>query len=119
MAVFSLALVSCSNDDGDNEVTSSIVGTWEVTERKVSSPYSIEDGLQVGERITSHSDGRYEEPHDTGKWSQEGNTLICTSDDDFLSIPGGWEILKLTDKVLEVRLDYGSFVQGKLKMKKV
>ena len=121
MAVFSLSLVSCGNSDEDELTEASIVGTWEVTYVKASSAYPMEDyggGLNIGDRMTFHSDGTYEDKVDIGRWSINGNTLTVVIDDD-MSIPAVMTIKKLTDKVLEVELNYGSFIQFEIKMKRV
>ncbi len=121
LAVFSLALVSCGDDDDDEEVfEASVVGTWEVTYVKASSSYDMDDeeGLKVGDQMTFYSDGRYEDSEETGRWSKQGNILTVTINDDF-SIPSVMTITKLTDKVLEVSLDYGSLIQFEIKMKRV
>jgi len=121
MAVFSLSLASCGNSDDDDVVEASIVGTWEVTYVKASSSYPMEDvgdGLKIGDRMTFHSDGTYEDSIDIGRWSLNGNTLTVVVDDD-MSLPAIMKIKKLTDKVLEVELDYGSFIQFEIKMKRV
>lgn len=116
MAVFSLTLASCGDDDED--LSASVVGTWEVIYVKATSSYDMEEGIKVGERLTFYSDGRYQDSEDTGRWSKDGNTLTITIDDDF-SIPAVMKIAKLTDTVLEVKLDYGGILQFEVKMKRV
>lgn len=116
MAFFCLTFVSCGDDDED--LSASVVGTWEVTYVKATSSYDMEEGIKVGERLTFYSDGRYQDSEDTGRWSKDGNTLTITIDDDF-SIPAVMKIAKLTDTVLEVKLDYGGILQFEVKMKRV
>lgn len=121
MAVFSLSFMSCGDDEDDEDVyEASVVGTWEVTYVKATSSYDMDDdeGLKVGDRMTFYSDGRYKDSEDTGRWSKNGNTLTVTIDDDF-SIPAVMVITKLTDTILEVKLDYGSLIKFDVKMKKV
>lgn len=121
MAVFSLSFMSCGDDEDDEDVyEASVVGTWEVTYVKATSSYDMDDdeGLNVGDRMTFYSDGRYKDSEDTGRWSKNGNTLTVTIDDDF-SIPAVMVITKLTDTILEVKLDYGSLIKFDVKMKKV
>ena len=43
LVVTSLAFVSCSDDDDDNQYNSAIVGTWKVTEVKTSQSGSYMD----------------------------------------------------------------------------
>ena len=117
MAVFSLTFMSCSDDDED-VYEASVVGTWEVTYVKATSSYDMYGGYNVGDRMTFYSDGRYQDSEDTGRWSKDGNTLTITIDDDF-SIPAVMKIAKLTDTVLEVKLDYGGILQFEVKMKRV
>ena len=71
--------------------------------------------------MTFYSDGTYEDSEDNGRWSKDGNTLtiILDDDDDDISIPAVMKIKKLTDTVLEVKLDYGGIIQFEIKMKRV
>ena len=39
MAVFSLSLVSCGNDDNDEPTSSALVGTWDIISNVYYSPY--------------------------------------------------------------------------------
>lgn len=119
MAVLSFTLVSCGGD-GEEDYEASVVGTWEVTYVKVTSSYDMDDeeGLEIGDQMTFYSDGRYMDSEDTGRWSKNGNILTVTIDDE-LSVPSVMTITKLTDKVLEVKLDYGSLIQFEIKMKRV
>lgn len=118
MAVFSLSFMSCGDDDED-VYEASVVGTWEVTYVKATSSYDMYGGYNVGDRMTFYSDGRYKDSEDTGRWSKNGNTLTLTIDDDDFSIPAVMVITKLTDTILEVKLDYGSLLKFDVKMKKV
>lgn len=119
MAVLSFTLVSCGGD-GEEDYEASVVGTWEVTYVKVTSSYDMDDeeGLEIGDQMTFYSDGRYQDYEETGRWSKKGNILTVTIDDE-LSVPSVMTITKLTDKVLEVKLDYGSLIQFEIKMKRV
>jgi hypothetical protein len=119
MMVAALGFTACGDDEED-VIEASVVGTWEVTYVKASSSYDMDDdeGLKIGDQMTFYSDGRYKDSEDTGRWSKKGNTLTVTIDDDF-SIPAVMTITKLTDKVLEVKLDYGSLIQFEIKMKRV
>lgn len=96
MAVFSLAFVSCGDDDDDDvdiEPTATIVGTWEITENnfdlKIKEIMGMdidgwetdeEESMQVGDRITFSENGRYSTKNDTGSWKKSGNTLKVKSD---------------------------------------
>ena len=42
LVVTSLAFVSCSDDDDDNQYNSAIVGTWKITEVKTSQSGTLE-----------------------------------------------------------------------------
>lgn len=119
MAVLGLTLVSCGGY-GEEDSEASVVGTWEVTYVKVTSSYDMDDeeGLKVGDQMTFYSDGRYQDYEETGRWSKNGNILTVTIDNE-LSIPSVMTITKLTDNVLEVKLDYGSLIQFEIKMKRV
>ena len=68
--------------------------------------------------MTFYSDGRYQDSEEPGRWSKNGNILTVTIDNE-LSIPSVMTITKLTDKVLEVKLDYGNIIQFEIKMKRV
>ena len=119
MAVFSLSVISCGDDDED-VFEASVVGTWEVTYVKATSSFDLDEdeGLKIGDRMTFYSDGRYQDSEGTGRWSKNGNTLTVTVDDDY-SVPAIMTIIKLTDTVLEVKLDYGRVMKFDIKMKKV
>ncbi len=114
-ALFGLLFVSCEKSD----VEGSVVGTWEVTHFEFSTLFDEEDGegLQVGDTMTFYEDGTYEDSEDIARWTKKGNILtIIYDDDDYL--PAVMKIVKLTDKVMEVELDY-VFVQAKVKMRRV
>ena len=119
MAVFSLSLASCG-DDSDNEFEATVVGTWEVTYVTASSSFDIDEdeGLKVGDRMTFYADGRFLDSEGPGKWVKNGNTLTVTTDEDY-SVPAIMIITKLTDTILEVKLDYGSIIKFEIKMKRV
>ena len=66
--------MSCGDDEDDEDVyEASVVGTWEVTYVKATSSYDMDDdeGLNVGDRMTFYSDGRYKDSEDTGRWSKK------------------------------------------------
>lgn len=120
-ALFSLVFASCEKDD----VSNSVVGTWEITSYKFSNALEMEedddDGFQIGDTITFYEDGRYEDSEETGRWTKEGNVLTIIFDDedseDFY-LPVVLNITKLTNTVLEVNLDY-IVLKIELKMKRV
>lgn len=118
VAVFSLVFVSCGDDE--EEFEASVVGTWEVTYVRASSYWGVDDdeGFKKGDQMTFYSDGRYEDSEDTGRWSKKGNVLTIDIDDEF-SLPAVMTITKLTDKVLEVKLDYDRILQVEMKLKRV
>ena len=85
LAVFSLAFVSCGDDDDEDEITAeaTVVGTWEVTENnfqlKIKEVFGMniedweedeEESLNVGDRITFFENGTYRTKNETGKWKK-------------------------------------------------
>lgn len=132
MAVFSLAFVSCDDDDEDDiSSEATIVGTWEVTYNSFSTSIKeiagfeigeIEvDGFKVGDRITFFENGTYKAPDETGKWSKAGNTLRVLSDemDDDVYTFTSMTIKKLTAKELELSLSYEGLFDFEVKLKRV
>lgn len=132
MAVFSLAFVSCGDDDED-EITpeATIVGTWEVTENNFSTTikeiagFEIDEieveGLKKGDRITFFENGTYRAPDETGTWSKAGNTLKVLSDelDDDVYTFQSMTIKKLTATELVLTLRYEDMFNFELKLKRV
>ena len=59
LVVTSLAFVSCSDDDDDNQYNSAIVGTWKVTEVKTSQSGSYMDWPFKTTYASFKSDGTY------------------------------------------------------------
>ena len=126
MTALSIVLASCESSSNDEENEASIVGTWEVTFIEESSSYELEgEEIHVGDKVYFYPDGRFKDPIETGRWSKDGNLLTITLDVDedderiILNIPSVMRITKLTDKVLELKLDYGNVVQIVIKMKRV
>ena len=126
MTALSIVLASCESSSNDEENEVSIVGTWEVTFIESSTSYEfVGEEVKVGDKVYFYPDGRYENPIETGRWSKDGNLLTIILDVDeyderiILNIPSVMRITKLTDKVLELKLDYGNVVQIVIKMKRV
>ena len=126
MTALSIVLVSCESSSNDEENEVSIVGSWEVTFIEQSSSYElVGEVMKVGDKVYFYPDGRYENQFETGRWSKDGNLLTITLDVDedderiILNIPTTMKITKLTDKVLELKLDYGNLVKFEIKMKRV
>ena len=136
LAVFSLAFVSCGDDDDENEIAAeaTVVGTWEITENNFQLKIKellgadIEDweedeeeSLKVGDRITFYEDGTYRTKNETGKWKKSGNVLRVKSDDldeDVYTFTD-MTIKKLTTKVMELTLSVEGYFSYDVKMKKV
>lgn len=137
MAVFSLAFVSCGDDDDDDvdiEPTATIVGTWEITENnfdlKIKEIMGMdidgwetdeEESMQVGDRITFSENGRYSTKNDTGSWKKSGNTLKVKSDmldEDAITFTE-MNIKKLTVTEMELTLNLEGYFSYDVKMRKV
>ena len=136
LAVFSLAFVSCGDDDDEDEITAeaTVVGTWEVTENnfqlKIKEVFGMniedweedeEESLKVGDRITFYENGTYRTKNETGKWKKSGNVLRVKSDDldeDVYTFTD-MTIKKLTIKVMELTLSVEGYFSYDVKMKKV
>lgn len=136
LAVFSLAFVSCGDDDDEDEITAeaTVVGTWEVTENnfqlKIKEVFGMniedweedeEESLNVGDRITFYENGTYRTKNETGKWKKSGNVLRVKSDDldeDVYTFTD-MTIKKLTTKVMELTLSVEGYFSYDVKMKKV
>ena len=136
LAVFSLAFVSCGDDDDEDEITAeaTVVGTWEVTENnfqlKIKEVFGMniedweedeEESLKVGDRITFYENGTYRTKNETGKWKKSGNVLRVKSDDldeDVYTFTD-MTIKKLTTKVMELTLSVEGYFSYDVKMKKV
>ncbi len=136
LAVFSLAFVSCGDDDDEDEITAeaTVVGTWEVTENnfqlKIKEVFGMniedweedeEESLKVGDRITFYENGTYRTKNETGKWKKSGNVLRVKSDDldeDVYTFTD-MTIKKLTTKVMELTLSVEDYFSYDVKMKKV
>lgn len=115
--IISLFLLSCSNDDNDMDFEYSVIGKWEVTNAEANSSFDDDIlNIKVGDIITINQDGTYETPVETGKWEQDGNRLTFYVEN---SVPAVTEIVKLTDKELEIFLNYGSLVEYDLKLKRI
>ena len=136
MAVFSLAFVSCGDDDEDDNIepTATIVGTWEITENnfnlKIKELMGMdidgwetveEESMQVGDRITFSENGRYSTKNDTGSWKKSGNTLKVKSDEldeDAITFTE-MNIKKLTATEMELTLNLEGYFSYDVKMRKV
>ena len=136
LAVFSLAFVSCGDDDDEDEITAeaTVVGTWEVTENnfqlKIKEVFGMniedweedeEESLKVGDRITFYENGTYRTKNETGTWKKSGNVLRVKSDDldeDVYTFTD-MTIKKLTTKVMELTLSVEGYFSYDVKMKKV
>lgn len=127
LLIISLVLFSCNNDDSDINFEYSVIGKWEITYVEAHSSLgddTIKDMLKVGDKITINSDGTYRIPEETGKWKQDGNILTFYSqsnnDDGYISVPAVMEISKLTDKELDMFLNYGNgLIECDLKLKRI
>lgn len=79
LVVTSLAFVSCSDDEDDNQYNSAIVGTWKITEVKTSQSGSYMDWPFKTTYASFKSDGTYYGSGyfgtGSGTWSVKGNTV--------------------------------------------
>lgn len=118
LATFSLVFVSCEDDSGD-DLSASIVGTWEITSINYDSAFDLEEGegYSVGDKCVFNDDGSYSLPGETGTYSYVENTLTLYPK-NYDSIPAKFEVIKLTSKELVMELNYG-FIGIDIKLKRI
>ena len=105
LVVATVAFVSCSNDDDDNQYNSDIVGTWKITEVKMSQSGSYIDWPFKTTYATFKSDGTYYGSgyfgNGSGTWSIKGNTLNTYVGGELYA---SYEIISVTSTTSELKM---------------
>ena len=105
LVVATVAFVSCSNDDDDNQYNSDIVGTWKITEVKTSQSGSYIDWPFKTTYATFKSDGTYYGSgyfgNGSGTWSIKGNTLNTYVGGELYA---SYEIITVTSTTSELKM---------------
>ena len=109
LVVTSLAFVSCSDDDDDNQYNSAIVGTWKITAVKTSQSGSYIGWPFETTYASFKSDGTYYGSGyfgtGSGKWSIKGNTInTYVGGELYVS----YEIISVTSTTSELKMSMGS-----------
>ena len=105
LVVATVAFVSCSNDDDDNQYNSDIVGTWKITEFKTSQSGSYIAWPFKTTYSTFKSDGTYYGSgyfgNGSGTWSIKGNTLNTYVGGELYA---SYEIITVTSTTSELKM---------------
>ena len=105
LVVATVAFVSCSNDDDDNQYNSDIVGTWKITEVKTSQSGSYIDWPFKTTYASFKSDGTYYGSgyfgNGSGTWSIKGNTLNTYVGGELYA---SYEIISVTSTTSELKM---------------
>ena len=105
LVVVTVAFVSCSNDDDDNQYNSDIVGTWKITEFKTSQSGSYIDWPFKTTYATFKSDGTYYGSgyfgNGSGTWSIKGNTVNTYVGGELYA---SYEIISVTSSTSELKM---------------
>ena len=105
LVVATVAFVSCSNDDDDNQYNSDLVGTWKITEVKTSQSGSYIDWPFKTTYATFKSDGTYYGSgyfgNGSGTWSIKGNTLNTYVGGELYA---SYEIITVTSTTAELKM---------------
>lgn len=105
IVVTSFAFISCSDDDDDNKYNSDLVGTWKLTEVKMSQSESYISWPFRTTYASFKSDGTYYGSGyfgtGSGTWSVKGNT-VNTYVDGKLYI--SYEIISVTSTTSELKM---------------
>ena len=105
LVVATVAFVSCSNDDDDNQYNSDIVGTWKITEFKMSQSGSYIDWPFKTTYATFKSDGTYYGSgyfgNGSGTWSIKGNTVNTYVGGELYA---SYEIISVTSTTSELKM---------------
>ena len=105
LVVATVAFVSCSNDDDDNQYNSDIVGTWKITEVKTSQSGSYIDWPFKTTYASFKSDGTYYGSgyfgNGSGTWSIKGNTLNTYVGGELYA---SYEIITVTSTTSELKM---------------
>ena len=105
LVVVTVAFVSCSNDDDDNQYNSDIVGTWKITEVKMSQSGSYIAWPFKTTYATFKSDGTYYGSgyfgNGSGTWSIKGNTVNTYVGGELYA---SYEIITVTSTTSELKM---------------
>ena len=105
LVVATVAFVSCSNDDDDNQYNSDIVGTWKITEVKTSQSGSYIDWPFKATYASFKSDGTYYGSgyfgNGSGTWSIKGNTVNTYVGGELYA---SYEIITVTSTTAELKM---------------
>ena len=105
LVVATVAFVSCSNDDDDNQYNSDIVGTWKITEVKTSQSGSYIAWPFKTTYASFKSDGTYYGSgyfgNGSGTWSIKGNTLNTYVGGELYA---SYEIITVTSTTAELKM---------------
>ena len=105
LVVATVAFVSCSNDDDDNQYNSDIVGTWKITEVKTSQSGSYIDWPFKTTYASFKSDGTYYGSgyfgNGSGTWSIKGNTVNTYVGGELYA---SYEIISVTSTTSELKM---------------
>ena len=105
LVVATVAFVSCSNDDDDNQYESTIVGTWKITDVKTSQSGTYISWPFKATYASFKSDGTYYGSgyfgNGSGTWSIKGNTVNTYVDGDLYA---SYEIISVTSTTSELKM---------------
>ena len=105
LVVATVAFVSCSKDDDDNQYNSDIVGTWKITEVKTSQSGSYIDWPFKTTYASFKSDGTYYGSgyfgNGSGTWSIKGNTVNTYVGGELYA---SYEIISVTSTTSELKM---------------
>ena len=105
LVVVTVAFVSCSNDDDDNQYDPAIVGTWKITEVKTSQSGTYINWPFKTTYASFKSDGTYYGSgyfgNGSGTWSIKGNTVNTYVDGDLYA---SYEIISVTSTTSELKM---------------
>ena len=105
LVVATVAFVSCSNDDDDNQYNSDLVGTWKITEVKTSQSGSYIAWPFKTTYATFKSDGTYYGSgyfgNGSGTWSIKGNTVNTYVGGELYA---SYEIISVTSTTSELKM---------------
>ena len=105
LVVATVAFVSCSNDDDDNQYNSDLVGTWKITEVKTSQSGSYIAWPFKTTYASFKSDGTYYGSgyfgNGSGTWSIKGNTVNTYVGGELYA---SYEIISVTSTTSELKM---------------
>ena len=105
LVVATVAFVSCSKDDDDNQYNSDIVGTWKITEVKTSQSGSYIDWPFKTTYASFKSDGTYYGSgyfgNGSGTWSIKGNAVNTYVGGELYA---SYEIITVTSTTAELKM---------------